>query len=369
MREARRVLRHRRAVNTMSKSDPFNHGRRSFLGLISSLCPLCLCGSTLFSSAATAAETPNDAKGGPVPSDKQARRQELYALLGDLPPRDRPIKAEKLSEEKTDAGYVLEKLKLDLNGVQDVPAYFTRPIDGKGPFPTVLYNHAHGGDYKLGKDEYIKHREGLQQPPYAAEFARRGYAGLCIDTWVFGERSGRSESSVFKEMLWKGQVLWGMMVYDSLRAVDYLVSRDDVDPRRLGTLGLSMGSTMAWWTAALDERVKVTCDFCCLTDYQALIETGGLDGHGIYYYVPNLLKHFTTAQINALIAPRPHIALAGNQDGLTPPKGLDKIDAELKRVYAAAGAPEAWRLFRQDVGHMETPEMRAEAMKWLERWM
>ena len=58
-----------------------------------------------------------------------------------------------------------------------------------------------------------------------------------------------------------------------------------------------MGSTMAWWTAALDERIKVCVDVCCLTDFQALIETGGLDGHGIYYYVPGLLKHFTTAQI------------------------------------------------------------------------
>src|SRR5437660_12692244 len=102
-----------------------------------------------------------------------------------------------------------------------------------------------------------------------------------------------------------------------------------------------MGSTMAWWHAALDERVAACVDICCLTDYQALIETKGLDGHGIYYYVPSLLKHFTTAQINALIAPRPHLSLAGNRDPLTPPQGLDRIDAELKKVYAAENAPEA----------------------------
>ena len=82
-----------------------------------------------------------------------------------------------------------------------------------------------------------------------------------------------------------------------------------------------MGSTMAWWLAALDERVKVCVDLCCLTDFAALIETRGLDGHGIYYYVPRLLKHFTTAEINALIAPRPHLALAGNYDRLTPSPG------------------------------------------------
>ena len=94
-----------------------------------------------------------------------------------------------------------------------------------------------------------------------------------------------------------------MMVYDSLKAIDYLVQREDVDPARIGTLGLSMGSTMAWWVAALDTRVKVCIDLCCLTDYQALMEARGLDGHGIYYYVPSLLKYFTTAEINALIVP------------------------------------------------------------------
>src|SRR5262249_16914853 len=160
----------------------------------------------------------------------------------------------------------------------------------------------------LGKDELIRGRSAILDPPYAAALAARGIHGLCVDTWNFGERRGRSESELFKEMLWQGQVLWGMMVYDNLRPLDYLVSRSEVDPDRIGTLGLSMGSTMAWWTAALDTRVKVCVDLCCLTDFEALIETRGLDGHGLYYYVPGLLKHFSTARINALIAPRAHLS-------------------------------------------------------------
>jgi hypothetical protein len=111
-------------------------------------------------------------------------------------------------------------------------------------------------------------------------------------------------------------------------------------------------------------------DICCLTDFDALIESNGLDGHGVYYYVPRLLKHFTTSQINALISPRPHLALAGNKDALTPVRGLERIDSDLKKTYAADGAPPgAWRLFRQDVGHTETPEMRAEIVKFLEKWL
>jgi hypothetical protein len=186
-----------------------------------------------------------------------------------------------------------------------------------------------------------------------------------MDTWVFGERANRTELDVFKEMLWKGQVLWGMMVYDSLRGIDYLVSRPEVDASRIATLGLSMGSTMAWWVAALDQRVKVTIDICCLTDFQALMEAGNLKGHGIYYYVPSLLKHFTTAQINALIAPRAHLSLAGNLDALTPPAGLERIDRELKKVYAAAGRPDNWKLLRYDAGHQETAGGRQEILAFL----
>lgn len=68
-----------------------------------------------------------------------------------------------------------------------------------------------------------------------------------------------------------------------------------------------MGGTMAWWSAALDERIKVCIDICSLTDYQTLIDVNGLSHHGIYYYIHGLLKHFTSTDINALIAPRPHL--------------------------------------------------------------
>jgi hypothetical protein len=300
--------------------------------------------------------------------DKQQRRQQLYNLLGDLPDSSRQITAAKVAEE-TREHYVLEKLMLDLNGFEPVPAYFVRPVKGQEPRPTILYNHAHGGNYVLGKDELIAGRDALQDPPYAEELTKRGYAALCLDTWAFGERRGRSESEIFKQMLWSGQVMWGMMVYDSLRAIDYLLSRPDVAANRLGTLGISMGSTMGWWVAALDTRIRVCIDICCLTDFQALIDTRGLDGHGIYYYVPNLLKHFTTIQINALIAPRPHLSLAGNFDRLTPPAGLDRIDAELKQVYQAEDAPAAWKLSRYDIGHFETVAMRAEILSFLEEWL
>lgn len=301
-----------------------------------------------------------------TPAQQRQRRSELYALMGDLPAWNRPVTAERKSREETEH-YTLERLVLDLNGEEPVPAVFTKPKGASGRLPTILFNHSHGGGYTIGKKEYLEGRSYLANPPYAEELARLGYAGLCFDTWAFGERATRKESEVFKDMLWKGQVLWGMMVFDSLRAIDYLHARPDVDTARLGTLGISMGSTMAWWVAALDERVKVCVDICCLTDFDALVEDGGLDRHGVYYYVPSLRKHFTAAQINGLIAPRPHLGLAGIQDKLTPVEGLDRIERELNEVYLAAGKPENWKLLRYDVGHQETPEGRQTIREFLKK--
>jgi dienelactone hydrolase len=203
-------------------------------------------------------------------------------------------------------------------------------------------------------------------PSWAEALAAEGYCALCLDMWCFGERSAEhTEMDLFKEMLWKGRVLWGMMVYDTLRGLDYLLSRPEVNASRVATLGMSMGSTMAWWAAALDERIKVCADICCLTDFDALIAARNLKGHGIYYFVPSLLKHFSTSEINALIAPRAHIGVAGNLDDLTPPAGLDRIDRELKQAYARAGKPENWKLLRYDVQHVETPDMRREILAFM----
>ena len=199
--------------------------------------------------------------------------------------------------------------------------------------------------------------------------ADRGYVALYIDHWVFGERSHTSEADMFKAMLWRGQVLWGMMVYDSLRALDFLVQVPGVDAQRIATLGMSMGSTMAWWLAALDERIKVTVDINCLTEFHTLLEKKGLSLHGVYYFVPDLLNHFTTAQINALIAPRAHLGLAGLRDTLTPVEGLDIIDRELQQAYAKAGHPERWKLLRYDVEHQETPEGRREIIAFLQQFL
>lgn len=347
-----------------SAADGDKRGRRGFLETSAATLGVALGGGRM----ARALEVPLPAALGRAHRDVAGRRAELYALMGDLPDRQRPVAGTKRGEERRD-GYVLETWDLDLNGLETVPAHLARPAGLSGSAPAILFNHSHGGGYDIGKKEFVEGRRYLQPVPYARELTDQGYVALAIDHWCFGERSHTSEADTFKAMLWQGQVLWGMMTYDSLRALDWLVARPEVDPGRVGTLGISMGSTMAWWLAALDERIKVTVDICCLTEFHTLVAKKGLSLHGVYYYVPGLLKAFTTADINALIAPRAHLALAGLRDPLTPVEGLDIIDEELRLVYAEAGHPERWKLLRYDVAHQETAEGRREILGFLREFL
>jgi Abhydrolase family len=304
-------------------------------------------------------------------SYQEHRRKELWTLLGDLPWHHRPAPPKLLSTEEHE-GYTLQRLVLDLNGVEPVPALLLLPHKRQTPAPGLLFIHWHGGMYDLGKEQLLR---GVEvQPAYAPVCAQKGLVTLAIDSWCFGERKHEAdgqtgEEDAFKLMLWRGQVLFGMMMFDEFRALDYLASRPEVDPQRLGAFGMSMGSTKAWWLAALDPRVQVCMDVCCLTDFEELIRTHGLQGHGIYYYVPSLLKHFQTADINELIVPRPHLSVNGRLDPLTPPKGVEKIRDHLLPLYAKYGTEKDLRIELFDCAHAELPEMRGLILEWMELYL
>ena len=299
---------------------------------------------------------------------QERRRKELWALLGDLPWNHRLGPAKLVGTEKHD-GYRLERLLLDLNGEEPVPALLLIPDKRQERAPGMLYIHWHAGMYGLGKEQLLRGVEA--QPAYAPVCAEKGIVTLAIDSWCFGERQHESdghqgEEDAFKLMLWKGQVLFGMMLFDELRALDYLASRPEVDAKQLGVFGMSMGATKAWWLAALDPRVKLCMDVCCLTDYQELIKNRGLKEHGIYYYVPSLLKHFQTAQINELIVPRAHLSVNGRRDPLTPPAGVQKIRDYLLPLYRTHGKEQDCRIELFDCAHVELPEMRKLILEWID---
>jgi len=302
------------------------------------------------------------------PQFQERRRKELWGLLGDLPWQHRPSSAKVVGTERHD-GYTLERLTLDLNGEEPVPALLLIPDKRDAHAPGMLHIHWHAGMYGLGKEQLLRGVEA--QPAYAPVLAAKGIVTLAIDSWCFGERQRvpdghQGEEDAFKLMLLRGQVLFGMMLFDEFRALDYLAARSEVDPQRLAVFGMSMGATKAWWLAALDPRVKLCMDVCCLTDLDELIKAHGLKEHGIYYYVPSLLKHFQTAQINELIVPRAHLSVNGLRDPLTPPAGVEKIRDYLLPLYRKQGKESDCRIELFDCAHVELPEMRKLILEWLD---
>lgn len=299
------------------------------------------------------------------------KRKDLWSLLDDLPWEHKPGPAKLVKTEKHD-GYTLERLSLDLNGFESVPAVLLIPDKLKKPAPGLLFIHWHGGMYELGKEQLLS-GVGVQ-PAYALVCAEKGLVTLAIDSWCFGERKHEEnghvgEEDAFKLMLWNGQILFGMMMFDEFRALDYLAARPEVDPGRLGAFGMSMGATKAWWLTALDPRVRVCIDVCCLTDYEELIKSHGLKGHGIYYFVPSLLKHFSTSRINELIVPRARLSVNGRKDPLTPPAGVERVRDDLLALYQKYGKVEDCHIELFDCAHEELPEMRRLILEWLDRYL
>ncbi len=314
---------------------------------------------------------PGTLSGSEFGINQDRRRWELWGLLGDLPWEHRPAPPKLIRAEKHE-GYVLERLELDLNGIEPVPAILLIPEKRQVPAPGLLFIHWHAGMYDLGKEQLLIGVEA--QPAYAPVCAAKGLVTLAIDSWAFGERkrqaNGRGgEEDAFKLMLWQGRVLWGMMMFDEFRALSYLAARPEVDSRRLGAFGMSMGATKAWWLSALDPRVSLCVDVCCLTDYDALIAAHGLSQHGVYYYVPSLLKHFSTSAINELIVPRPRLSVNGRLDALTPPAGVEKVRDDLLSLYSKYGRPRDCHIELFDCAHVELPEMRKLIGQAMDRYL
>ena len=120
---------------------------------------------------------------------QESRRGELWGLLGDLPWQHQPSPPRVVSTEKHN-GYTLQRLVLDLNGVEPVPALLLIPDRRQHPAPGLLFMHWHAGMYDLGKEQLI---EGVKvQPAYAPVCAEKGLVTLAIDSWCFGERKHES---------------------------------------------------------------------------------------------------------------------------------------------------------------------------------
>ena len=302
-------------------------------------------------------------------------RAELWKLLGRLPPRPKSPAVKVLSREDRDH-YWLEKFSFDNGARATVPGYVLIPKNLSGKAPAVLFCHWHGGEYDIGKEELFQTRHTPEAP--GPTLAQRGFVVLGVDAYCFGERNGQGpggalerggdgELSASKFNLWVGRTLWGMILRDDLIGLDYLASRPEVDAERIGVTGISMGATRSWWLMALDERLKTGVAVACLTRYQNLIQHEALKAHGIYYFVPDLLTHFDTEAIVALIAPRSVLFMTGSEDLGSPVDGVRAIETAVRPVYRLYGKPANLQSqIYEGLGHVYTAEMWQQTLAWLD---
>ena len=305
-------------------------------------------------------------------------RATLWQLLGEMPPRVLPDVTRLATIER--AQFTIEKIAFD-NGIgATVFGYVLVPKTLTGPAPAVLYNHYHGFKYELGKREMFEDR--VTVPPLGPALAQAGYVVLAIDAYAFGERQQQgpagdresgagTELALFKQFLWQGRTLWGMMLRDDLLALDYLCARPEVDPARVAATGMSLGGSRTTWLAALDARIKVAIPVAQMTRYQNLLAAGNLNDHGIYYYVPGALASgFDMEQIVSLMAPRAQCILIGDSDALSPIDGVRTIDHYARHIYDLYGASDHFEtIIYPGVGHDYTPGMYRALFDTLARFL
>lgn len=311
----------------------------------------------------------------------QQRRPEVKRIvvesLGEMPPRPSPLKISTISVDQKD-GYRIEKFEFDNEVGYRVPGYIAIPDKRNGRLPAILTMHGHGSS----KENMFGYEPTSQN--VAEMLALKGYVVLGIDSYFNGERKGSGpagdmevmtrgsdqEMSLFKLNLWLGRTLWGMMLRDEQIALDYLASRPEVDPERIGAQGMSMGSTRAWWLAAIDDRVKAVVGVACFTRYEDLIALRGLRAHGIYYFTIGILKHFDSEGIMSLLAPRPFLTLTGDRDLGSPPAGMKALEEILSRVYKVHGHPERFKsIIYPETGHVYTDEMKERMVEWFGKYL
>lgn len=315
-------------------------------------------------------------------AQRSQTRTKLVELLGDLPPRP-PMSAFSVTNREDEGAYTHENIQFD-NGAGEIVRghlFVPKSATDEQPAPAILYCHWHGGQYDIGKNELL----GTNATPVAPgpALAEAGYVVLGIDASCFGERNGQGpdgpmqsgeagELTAAKFHLWAGRTLWGMILRDDLASLDYLASRPEVDAARIGVTGISMGATRSWWLMALDDRLKAAVCVGCMTRYEELIRAGQLKAHGIYYFVPGMLRNFDTEAVIALGAPRPMLFMTGDQDAGSPIEGVKRIGDIVSRVYALYGAKAAARfenVIYPGVGHTYRPEMWESTIQWMDRWL
>ena len=239
----------------------------------------------------------------------------------------------------------------------DVMAYVCIPHGFKvpGPFFVCVPGHGTGAHNSVAVDlnDDSKVIEVQGDRDYGLVCMRYGVAALCIEQRGFGEREDEHESCSrchppSAHALLLGRTLIGERIYDIDRGIDYLLSRGDADPKRIGVMGNSGGGTASMFAGGLLDRlthVMPSSSFSTFRDSIAAMH------HCICNYVPGLMVYGETADVVGLAAPKPMVVVNGTEDPIFPLEAAQKEFARLQQIYTDAGAPGNCRHVIAEGGH------------------
>jgi dienelactone hydrolase len=279
-----------------------------------------------------------------------------------------------LEERKTYPDFYRERIEIGTIEGLRMPVYILGPADGRVPTAAVVACHGHGyGSREIaglkpdGSDNLVE--PGIHRN-YGVELAKRGLLVICPELIGFGDRrleedadKSPKESSCYRiavALMMVGRTLGGLRIRETMRAIDYLISRGDVDASRIGVYGLSGGGLVAGFTAALDERVRaaVVCGYTNTFEGSILAMRHCLDN-----YIPGILQDAEMPDLLGLIAPRPFMLEAGRNDRIFPIDSTLQAKERLETIYQAYGAEERFETFLFDGGHEVSGEISFDWMR------
>ncbi|HUT11290.1 MAG TPA: acetylxylan esterase [Thermoguttaceae bacterium] len=298
---------------------------------------------------------------------QQQMRQFFVAALGGFPERT-PLRPQIVAKEDRD-GYRIEKVIFESQPQHFVTAILYLP-DAEPPYPGVLVPCGHSDNGKA--------YDGYQR--VSILLARNGMAALCYDPIDQGERFQLLDAggkpveggTMAHCLLGVGSILLGRntatyRVWDGMRAIDYLQSRPEIDPERIGCTGNSGGGTLTSYLMALDERITCAAPSCYLTSFRRLIETIGPQDceQNIHAQIARGMGH---ADYVMMRAPKPTLLCAATRDFFDI-GGTWTTFRQAKRFYTRMEFAERVDLIETDAQHGFSPQLRVGAVRWMRRWL
>src|SRR5262245_20773368 len=218
--------------------------------------------------------------------------------------------------------------------------------------PAILYVCGHSGRGRDGnKTAFQDH--GLW-------FASNGYVCLVVDTLQLGEIAGIHHGTYREGRWWwhdRGYTPAGVECWNGIRGIDYLVSRPEVDPEKIGVTGISGGGATTVWVAAADERVKVAVPVSGMSDLECYVTDEVINGHCDCMFVHNTYQWEWTT-ILALFAPKPLLFANSDSDKIFPMTGNRRIAERMRKCYAMLGAEGKFDDYVSKGGHDYRPDLR-----------